>query len=476
MRRRRLWLGIGIVLERGLRLGALCAVLQIVVVVLKLIVLGLRRWRVLGRAGRAGLLYEAIQERKVRIAQVLARSIHRQDFGQSTGIARKLAELYAPLLQVDVQARAVLVNELRCLHGEARKLRADLHHGRHAVSARVRRHSLPASGLAQHLEHFGQAINAHEVRILAERPKHHSQQNVRKKRLLEHVVKDFTGLAPHGLVGVLAVLAHFVVAHSLCEKAKQIMRHLLLHKLATKLKHLGHRPNVPNVARCKALGELANPRYQVLAQKLVDCSLEEKHELVHDHLGVHRVGHAEQQVQCLALERLVRVFQAVQHHHLMLGGVARVVSHHRCETGHTKVLEVVAVALDEPRDCASRSVQQHGVGVDRRYRVHALVHDCIADVDARVGTLHAVVDHIIHLLARTLVVLAKDRENLEQLDLDPWRRDAVVVKIFRQSMLDDLLENGRVRAHQVFLARGVLSGKLLKQAERGSHHGRVFVT
>ena len=59
------------------------------------------------------------------------------------------------------------------------------------------------------------------------------------------------------------------------------------------------------------------------------------------HLYVVRVGHLEQQLQGLALQCLVWVFQAVDHRQLVVGGKAGVDAHNPAEGLDSHILEIV---------------------------------------------------------------------------------------------------------------------------------------
>ena len=70
---------------------------------------------------------------------------------------------------------------------------------------------------------------------------------------------------------------------------------------------------------------LRNARNEVRAQVHVRGRAQVAHELVDDDDRVDGVGHAEEQVERLALERVVGVLEAVDDGQLVLAGVARVV-------------------------------------------------------------------------------------------------------------------------------------------------------
>lgn len=74
-----------------------------------------------------------------------------------------------------------------------------------------------------------------------------------------------------------------------------------------------------------------------LPPERIRALLQERKQLLRDELHVHRIRHSVQEVQRLALERLVRVLQAVDHRHLVLLGVLRVIAHDGRQPRHTYI-------------------------------------------------------------------------------------------------------------------------------------------
>ena len=98
-----------------------------------------------------------------------------------------------------------------------------------------------------------------------------------------------------------------------------------------------------------------------------------------------------------------------------------------------------------------RSLEQCDVGVDGGDGSHSVVDHSVSNVDPSVRAAQRLMEDFVHLLGGTLVVGAQQGEEFEQLDLDPWRRYAVVIKGRWKSMLIDLLEDRHKRGHQIFV-------------------------
>ena len=70
-------------------------------------------------------------------------------------------------------------------------------------------------------------------------------------------------------------------------------------------------------------------------------------------------------------------------------------------------------------------------------------------------------EHLVHPLARRLVPRPEQREQLEQLDLDPRCGHAMVVVVARQTVLRDLLQDRHVARDEVFERLHVLLRQLV---------------
>mmetsp|Transcript_10060 Transcript_10060/g.32328 ORF Transcript_10060/g.32328 Transcript_10060/m.32328 type:complete len:352 (-) Transcript_10060:57-1112(-) len=140
-----------------------------------------------------------------------------------------------------------------------------------------------------------------------------------------------------------------------------------------------------------------------------------------------------------------------------------------------EVLEIVVLRGEEARDRLGRLVQENRVWVYRGDGADALVDNGVAGVDAGVGAAHDVREDLVRALRRPLVGPAQVREDPEETQLGPRRRDAMVVKVARQPMLDDLLQDGDKGRHELLELGGVVGYHVVQQTERGAHDRGVLV-
>ena len=279
------------------------------------------------------------------------------------------------------------------------------------------------------------------------------------------------GLAREGAHGHVGVV---VLAEPLGDEAHQVVREVGAYELAPQLEDGVHRLNVPGVVRRVALGELRDLLDESRAELEVGGVAQVRDELLDYEDHVRGVRHPEEELERLALERLVRIVHALDDEQLVLERVLLVHLHDGCERLDPQVLEVVVVRRDKAPDVARRRLEQVHIRVDRRHRAHALVDDRVPYVDAGICAAEDVEEGLVHGAARRLVRRPQSRQQLQQLDLDPRRWHPVVVERRRQPMLCHLFEDGDERRHEILLRLWVGLRCLVEDVERRAHHGRVL--
>mmetsp|Transcript_17444 Transcript_17444/g.42064 ORF Transcript_17444/g.42064 Transcript_17444/m.42064 type:complete len:276 (+) Transcript_17444:970-1797(+) len=135
----------------------------------------------------------------------------------------------------------------------------------------------------------------------------------------------------------------------------------------------------------------------------------------------------------------------------------------------------MVVAGDEARSGRCSLLEKRCVGVYARDCSHTLVHYSEPDRCTDVGSLHYVFEDLIHLLTALLVCLSEYRKQLQQPDLHPRRRRAVVVKLTRQPVLNNLLDDADEGGDHIVVRGGVLAGDVVQDAYRTRHYGGVPV-
>lgn len=260
------------------------------------------------------------------------------------------------------------------------------------------------------------------------------------------------------------------------EEGQQVEGDLAGHEVSREEEHGVHGVDVPLRGGGVLLGVLAGALHQLLAEVRVRGAAQVLEALGGDQLDVGGVGHLVQQVQRRPAQRVVAVLQAAEHDGLVLCGVARVDAHDEDQRVEPQVLEVVVLVRQEARHAGRGGVQQRGVGVDAGDGADALVHHREPRVDPGVGALHALVDHLVHVLGGALVVVAEVREHVEDADLQPGRRDAPVLVGGGQGALADLLQDGHERRDGLAVAaRGRGLDEVVVEAERRGHDAGVGV-
>mmetsp|Transcript_76829 Transcript_76829/g.201578 ORF Transcript_76829/g.201578 Transcript_76829/m.201578 type:complete len:423 (-) Transcript_76829:879-2147(-) len=389
---------------------------------------------------------EAVQEAQAFVhVDVLTRRVVWQDLCHQVGRISQLLELVAALLQVgDARGPVVLDDGVDACAPDPR-LRHQLHEGTHEVAPRAGILERPVHGLAEEVDDVVDrvAVDRGEPCVLAQHPRNDLHQDVRERGLLEELQIRVHGKRPEGRVRIL------VLSRALRDKRHQVVGRLARNQVAAQLEDRVHRVHVPLVVRGEALRERCHALDQLAPKVCVDARAEVEGELLHHDDDVLGVRHPEQQVQRLALQRLVGVLQAVHNNHLVFIGVGRVHLHNLRQPRDAEVLEVVILARDEPRDVGRGKLEEGVVRVNAGDALHALVDDGVAHVHAAVRAAHALLEDLVHLLRGLLVRGAQDAENRQELHLQPWGGHPVVVKISGQPMLCDLLQDAHEGGDEV---------------------------
>mmetsp|Transcript_12356 Transcript_12356/g.30297 ORF Transcript_12356/g.30297 Transcript_12356/m.30297 type:complete len:490 (-) Transcript_12356:565-2034(-) len=433
-----------------------------------------------GRSARAQRLVdvpvqelELLEPRQLRLVKLLARRVMRQ-----RGLLHRLRrgqqrlQLVRALLQLHAAAAGALVDvRLGLGRQPARALHAQL--GERGQQQRL---DVLAGLLARHQPHQlghdllrGERARPRVVGgqrpVLAQHPHQHLQQHVGQPRRRLGVQQARVDV-DRGAVQRLVLLR---------DQAHERVRERGLHVVAAQLKHLAHHADEPRGRGRVALSKLRHLARDVAPDVLVGGCAQVAHHALRDDLHVVGLGHLVQQLQRLELERVVGVLQAVHHRQLVLLRVLRVDLDDARQRVDAHVAQVVRGGLEEGGDGLSGRSQQVRVGVDGGDGAHALVDDGVADGVAAVGAAQRLLQHRVHVLARHAVARAQHGQDLEQLDLDEGRREAVVIVRLGQAVLRHLLEDGGEGGDEVLVGARVLLDHLVQRAQRRAHHAGVLV-
>ena len=445
--------GVGVDLELvGLLLALLLAVLGRVV---------------LGRAVDAHLVGVGLQEgeRLVDVEHLVLAGAGAGDVEQAELLHHDL-EHVAALLQVHVAREAALLHhQVRVLRRAAQSA-AVLHDGVHAVALGLH--------VGQAREQRAQAVHhllharLGRVAVLAQHEAEHLHEDGGQLGLVHELQVHGHGLAAHLVVDVGVALA-------LLQQLHHGGGHVAGHHVARRQEQLRDGLDVPRGVGREALRQVVHARDQQDLEVLVVGGLQEVQHLVDHHLHVVLVADRKQQVDRLALQRLVVARQAVHHRHLVVRRHRRVLLHHLAQRVQAQVLQVRHRVVDEERRRLARRLQQVAVRVDAHHAADALVADRVPDGRARVRARHRVGDHGVHLLRGGLVAVAQARQQADDLDLHPRGGNVVVVVVARQAHLDDLLLDAHQRGNQALRDHGIVLADVVQQHHARRHDGRVGV-
>mmetsp|Transcript_11656 Transcript_11656/g.25584 ORF Transcript_11656/g.25584 Transcript_11656/m.25584 type:complete len:709 (-) Transcript_11656:1420-3546(-) len=290
-----------------------------------------------GAVGQGGLDV-SVQEGEAGVGfDVFARRIYGKNLReQMVGRREHSLKLQTALLQIHIATPGKIVDDVG---GDGRtrpRLRHQLHDGRHQILFGRRRvpRFLRQRG---NFDHNGVQRFFRQIGILSQYPGHGIHQNLgRRGGSVQQIHEHLHRFATNGVL-----VSFFVVLGPFGDEGHEVVRHVRSDQVSGDVEEGGDRLDVPAVGGSVAFGNLGDASDQIATQVFVRGGAKELQELVGDELYVDGVGHAEEQVQGLALEGLVGVLQTFDHRHLVLGGIFGVVFHNGGEARHADVFQVM---------------------------------------------------------------------------------------------------------------------------------------
>mmetsp|Transcript_16608 Transcript_16608/g.64868 ORF Transcript_16608/g.64868 Transcript_16608/m.64868 type:complete len:240 (+) Transcript_16608:3970-4689(+) len=194
---------------------------------------------------------------------------------------------------------------------------------------------------------------------------------------------------------------------------------------------------------------LGDAQDQLPTEGKVAASPQSLDHLLGDRHNIATSGHDVEQVEGDSLKRLVRVIEAVHDGDLVRDGILAVDGCQPTKSIHTETAVRVVLPLEEGLDMRGELVEHSSVWCQRGGSAQAFVHNGESGTRARVGPLRSLGEHLVDVPRVVFVASDEQLEHLEDPDLEPRRRNSVIVVAFRQPVLDDLLQDRHKRGHQV---------------------------
>eukprot|EP00754_Rhynchopus_humris_P020290 Rhum_TRINITY_DN14689_c16_g1::Rhum_TRINITY_DN14689_c16_g1_i1::g.109881::m.109881 len=398
-------------------------------------------------------LHDGVQDRQTRVhQQVFAAPVKRQNLRHERRVVRKLEELVAPLLQR--QAGGVLEGADKLEDGSRHggQLGSELHESRDKVTARVGLLVRLLQEVAHPVDDLVVLVLLRHEAVLAQHPCDDLDER------LGQVVAGIEQLVVqlHRVEAELLVVVLLQLVRALGDHLQHALHRLVLHVLLTELDDRVHCADVPVHRRQERVGQRGDVVHEVRLKVLVVRCRQELQQTRHDDHHVVLVRHRVQQVECLALDRLVVVLEAVHHNLLVPGGVAGLNQHNAAEGRDAEVLQVRVRRLQEDGDRLGGGSHELFVVLETGDGLHALEDNGVADVGNGAGALHHLGQLGGSFLGLDGVSVAQHREQLQQLDLDPRRGDTVarVLVLLAEAVLADLLQDVDEGHHQMLVFVG----------------------
>mmetsp|Transcript_20608 Transcript_20608/g.48943 ORF Transcript_20608/g.48943 Transcript_20608/m.48943 type:complete len:228 (-) Transcript_20608:651-1334(-) len=145
------------------------------------------------------------------------------------------------------------------------------------------------------------------------------------------------------------------------------------------------------------------------------------------------------------------------------------------ESVDADALDVAVFAGEEPGGEVGGRCEELLLRVDARDGAHSLEDDGKANRGLHVRSRHHLTQHFVHFLRRSLVGVPQNREQLEQLNLEPRRRRTVVVILSRQPMLDHLLEDRNQAGNQIRIGHRIRLRHIHQPTQTRGHDRRIAI-